>query len=171
MNATSFLREDIYWAHELFDMVTADVTQKQTDWQPSGVANPLGAIYAHAVCAEDALINALLKGGATLYASSWEGKTGVSVPQFHVSPEWARSVKVDLTHVQQYKQAVFEATNDYVATLKDADLDREMDLTRQGFDHKTVGWIIAALLISHLNNMIGEISCLKGLQDAKGYPF
>jgi len=34
-----------------------------------------------------------------------------------------------------------------------------------------MAWALTALLVSHTNNMIGELSCLKGLQGAKGYPF
>lgn len=64
MDAISTLQDGLQWAHELLEMVMADVTPEQAHWQPPGIASPLGAIYAHAVLAEDAVINAMLKGGA-----------------------------------------------------------------------------------------------------------
>jgi hypothetical protein len=34
-----------------------------------------------------------------------------------------------------------------------------------------VAWVLSALVISHMNNMIGESAVLKGIQGAKGYPW
>jgi len=34
----------------------------------------------------------------------------------------------------------------------------------------TVGFILNRLVLGHIDNMCGEISCLKGLQGARGYP-
>ena len=65
----------------------------------------------------------------------------------------------------------FSAGEAMVAGLSADDLARTLDLSAQGLGHRTVSWIFNALIIGHLNNMAGEISCLKGLQGAKGYPF
>lgn len=170
MKAISVLQEGTQWAHEFLEMVTADVTPEQAHWRPPGIANPLGAIYAHAVLAEDGVIG-MLKGSAPLFASTWAGKTGVSDPQFQMTLEGSQGLKVDLPTFRQYAQAVYTATNDYLASLSDESLSGEIDLSNAGLGQKPLSWCLNALLISHLNNMIGEISCLKGLQGAKGYPF
>ena len=47
----------------------------------------------------------------------------------------------------------------------------QVDLSEAGLGVRTVDWLLSALLTSHINNMAGEISCLKGLQGGKGYPF
>jgi len=171
MNAISVLQEGTQWAHEFLEIVTADVTPEQAHWHPLGIANPLGAVYAHAVLAEDGVINGMLKGGAPLFASTWADKTGVSDPQFQMTLEWAQGLKVELPTFRQYAQAVYTATNDYLASLSDESLSRQIDLSNVGLGQKPLSWCLNALVISHLNNMIGEISCLKGLQGAKGYPF
>ena len=72
---------------------------------------------------------------------------------------------------QPYAQTVYTTTNDYLASLTDETLSRQIDLSNVGLGQKPLSWCLNALVISHLNNMIGEISCLKGLQGAKGYPF
>jgi hypothetical protein len=109
-------------------------------------------------------IHNFIKGVSPLYASSWEGRTGISDPQYFISLEWARSLKVDLAELRRYAQEVYKAAEESLATLNESDLERQIDLSPQGLGQKPLSWVFAAMLISHINNMIGEISCLKGLQ-------
>jgi len=171
MNSQDALLVGARWAHDLLNMVTADLTPEQAAWTPPGIANPINAQFAHAICAEDAVVQLLLKGVAPLYATTWAGRTGVSDPQWSATYDWARSVTIELPGLRQYAAAVAAATDDYIASLSEDDLERILDLTSNGLGRQTVAWAIQALLIAHLNNMAGEISVLKGLQGAKGYPF
>jgi hypothetical protein len=43
-------------------------------------------------------------------------------------------------------------------------------LANLGLRQVTVGYILNRLLIGHVDNMRGEISCLKSLQGGRGYP-
>ncbi|HLY26904.1 MAG TPA: DinB family protein, partial [Aggregatilineales bacterium] len=164
-------RQELDWAHELLEMVMADVTPEQMQWLPPGVANPLGAIYAHAILAEDGVVNGMLRQAAPLFASTWSGKSGVAVPQHNMTAEWAHNLKPDLATLRAYGKAVYAATEDYLATLNEAMLDQEIDLSSVGLGKRTLGWCLAALVVSHLHNMVGEASTLKGVQGARGYPF
>jgi hypothetical protein len=171
MDAIGTHRVALKWAGELLEMVMADVTEEQAHWQPPGIANPLGAQYAHAVCAADTIIHEILQGQSPLFQSSWAGKTGISEPQMAATQEWARSVKVDLAALRPYARAVYAAIEAYVNGLAAEELQRELDLSAARLGVQSVDWILSALVASHINNMAGEISCLKGLQGAKGYPF
>lgn len=171
MDAIGTHRAALKWAGELLEMVMADVTQEQADWQPPGTANPLGAQYAHAICSADAVIHTVLQGKLPLFQSSWAGKTGISAPQMNATPEWARSVQVDLAAMRPYAQAVYAAGDACLASLTADDLQREHDFSEAGLGVHSTDWILSALVVAHMNNMAGEISCLKGLQGAKGYPF
>lgn len=171
MDAIAYLREDMGWAHGLLELVMQDVTQQQLDWAPPGTANPLGATYAHALTSEDVLVHRWLQNAVPLMESEWKGRTGISEPQFGSDFEWARRVRVQLPAAQAYAQAVYTATDHYLASLEPAALDRVLDLSEQGFGPKTVAWVLSALVISHMNNMIGESAVLKGIQGAKGYPW
>lgn len=171
MNVIEYLREEVRWAHYLLQTMMEDVTPEQAHWTPTGIANPLGAIYAHAVFSEDAVVTRLFKGRAPLFESDWADRHGASTAQWGATLDWARGVRVDLPEFRQYAQTVQANTEAYLASLTEADLDRQLDLTNQGLGQRTLGWALAALLISHLNNMIGEISCLKGIQGLRGYPF
>ncbi|HJW91534.1 MAG TPA: DinB family protein [Anaerolineales bacterium] len=171
MDGIDVHREGLRWAFELLEMVMADVTPELVTWHPPGIANPLGAIYAHAIADLDAIINVILKGGEPLFAGEWQGKTGISEPRWVAELEWARTVQVDLPAARQYAQAMYENADTYLASLSPEDLDREIDLSANGLGVQTVSWCLTALVTSHLNNMAGEISTLKGLQGARGYPF
>ncbi len=170
MDAISYLRKDMRWAHEWLEATMQDATQEQLDWHPPGKANPLGATYAHSLCSEDAIVHQLLVGDEPLFEGEWKEKTGISDPRWGSEFEWAREVKVDLEAAREYAKAVYSFTDEYLASLEAADLDRTLDLSEVGFGNKKVAWVFGSLLSAHANNMTGEISTLKGLQGAKGYP-
>jgi hypothetical protein len=171
MKAVTHLLEEFQWARQLLEVVTADLTPEQAHWRPPGIANPIGAIYAHAVAGADGVVNRLLKGKLPFFAGEWRGKTGASDPVWQLELERGRALQIDLPAFREYTSAVFASVEDYIRSLTDEDLDREIDLTNAGMGQRTVGWALGALLIGHINNMSGEISCLKGLQGTKGYPF
>jgi DinB family protein len=171
MNGINAIRDGIQWGTEILEMVMADVTDEQALWTPPGIANPIGALYAHAYLAADGVVHALLQGIPPMYASTWVDKVGVEAPQQHLSLEWARGIKPDLPALRKYGRAVTEAVSTYTGKLSDDDLNREVDLTGVNLGVRTVGWCLNALVAAHHNNMAGEISALKGAQGAQGYPF
>jgi hypothetical protein len=171
MNGINAIREGIQWGNEILEMVMADVTDEQARWMPPGIANPIGALFAHAYLAADGVVHALLQGIPPLYASTWADKVGVEAPQMNLTIDWARSIRPDLPALRSYGQAVSEAISIYTGKLSDTDLDREIDLTGVGLGIRTVGWALNGLVAAHHNNMAGEISALKGIQGAQGYPF
>ena len=171
MNAIDSLRESIQWGHAWLEMVMADVTPAQALWAPPGKANPIGAVYAHALLSVDGVVNGLLKGSAPRFATEWAGQLGPQPPQMSMSFEWGRSLQPDLLALRQYGQTVVADADAYLAQLSEADLDRAVDLSSVGLGTRRVGWIWNALVASHLNNMAGEISALKGVQGLQGYPF
>lgn len=171
MSDIDTLREGLQWANQVMEMTIADVTAEIADWLPPGNAHPVGASYVHAIVAQDTIVNAMIKGGAPLMASTWAGKTGCSDPQFLNAAEWSRSVKVDVPAFREYAQAVYAASEEYLNTLTEADLQSTRDLSQAGMGIRTVRWIFNAIIIGHMNNLAGEISAAKGAQGAKGYPF
>lgn len=171
MNAITTHRTGFRWASELLEMTMATATTEQAHWTPPGIANPIGATYAHAICGADAIVHGMLQAGVPLYAADWAGKTGVSEPRMDQTQEWARSVTVDLGAVRQYAQAVYAACDSFIASLLEADLERELDLNSVGLGVRSLDWCLSALITGHIHNMAGEISALKGVQGAAGYPF
>ena len=175
MDGIAMLREEFKHQHGILEGTMQDVTAEQAQWSPPGRANPLGASYAHTVLGEDVMVNGLVKGGAPMFVTSWAGKAGVSEPP--PMPDqgdwdaWARKVNVDLGALRQYAQAVYQNTDEYLASLDGSGLDRDIDLSAFHLGKQTVGWFLSNMLVSHVAHHCGEIACLKGIQDAKGYPF
>ena len=178
--AVSLLREQIQAAHQLVEGTIANVTPEQAHWVPPGIAVPLGATYVHIVISEDGTVNGLLKGGAPLFASTWTGKIGVSELPPMMNPQkvgfpdwsgWSRRVRVDLEALRQYAKAVYAATDGYLASLKDKDLSRSVDLSALGLGKSTVGYVLINGILGNAFSHGGEISCLKGLQGVRGYLF
>ena len=172
----SLLREQVQQTHQFLEFTIAGITPEQAHWLPPGNANPVGATYVHAIMTEDIVVNILLKGGAPLFASTWAGKTGFSEPMpmpgpdWHEYADWTRRVRVDLPDMQAYVRVVYTATDDYLSSLAPEDLDQTVDLSKVGVGQVTRAWIFSRLVIGHADNICGELSCLKGLQGAQGYP-
>jgi hypothetical protein len=177
--AVAFIREGAQLGHWYLEGTMADVTSEQAHFAPPGRANPIGATFAHLVCSEDMIINGMLQQRAPLSATSHGNKMGLSEPMpMPGTPDWsesyaawARRVQVDLPALKAYAEAVYAATDAYLADLADTDLDRELDLTAVGFGKQKLGWMLNLLVLNHIGTETGEISALKGIQGAKGYPF
>jgi hypothetical protein len=172
VDAVSLLSQQVRSAHEVFEGTVADLTAEQAKWDPAGKAIAAGPLYVHVSAAEDLFLN-MMTGRQPLAMGAYAGKTGISEP-YPVQggyDEWAKRVKIDLPQLREYVQAVFKNTEDYVAGLNAEALDKELDLTSAGFGKMSLGAFITMTSVIHPSNHVGEISCLKGLQGAKGYPF
>jgi DinB superfamily len=171
--ATSLLRSQYQAAHDWLEGTLAGVTDEVAAWQPPGRALPIGANYLHHVIGEDAVVNMILTDGAALMMSRFEGKTGMSELMPLDAADWsgwAHAVKVDMAAAREYAQAVFAATDRYLASLHDDDLGRDVDLSAVGMGTMQLGAFLSQLL-GDCHNHCGEISCLQGLQGLQGYPF
>ena len=175
MNSVSLLRDQLKQSHEFLEMIMNDVTPEQAHWTPPGIANPLGATYAHLVIGEDGFVNGMLKGSVPLMAGTWAGKVGLNEAPPSTPGEswhqWGLRVRVDLGPLRQYAQAVYAATDQFLASLADSDLTRPIDLSGFGLGNQTLAWCLSNGVLGHVSGHFGEIACLKGLQGAKGYPF
>ena len=174
MDAISLLRQQLQDAHGFLEETMKDVTAEQAHWAPPGIANPLAATYAHLLLGEDFIINGMLKGSGPLAATAWAGKLGLSEPlppPTEPWDKWGRRVRVDLSALRQYAQAVYKASDEYLASLGNDGLSRPIDLSAFQLGQQTVAWLLSNAVLGHVAGHCGEVSCLKGLQGAKGYPF
>jgi hypothetical protein len=175
-SALQLLKDQVHNARETFEGTVSDVTDDQLHADLGGKAPPLGALYAHLIFSEDVIMQSMIQGKTPLYQSSWKDKTGASEPMPPMDDKWAtaheawtKSVKIDLPQLREYSKAVYATTDEYLNSLKDEDLEKEVDLGPWG--KKTVAYLLYAFIIGHTNNLTGEISLAKGVQGAKGYPF
>ena len=169
--ATALLRAQFQGAHDWLEATLTGVTDAVAAWQPPGLANPIGAEYLHHLTAEDFFVNGLLRQGAPLMASSFASRTGMSEPPPMGNwSDWGKQVRVDMAMARAYGQAVYAATDAYLAGLHDGDLATVIDVPVAGMGGMPLG-VFLSILLANSNNHCGEISCMKGLQGLKGYPF
>ena len=170
MDAISLLRKQMRDAHELLESTVSDLTPEQLHFAPPGRALPVGAAYAHVIFSEDILVQHM-KGEAPLFESGTP--TGASEPHpnfmredWNVYPAWTHRVRFDLAQLKAYAQQVYANTDAWLATLTDADLEKQDSFLQQDVAH-----MISRAIIAHADNLTGEISAMKGVQGLQGYPF
>lgn len=173
MNTVQLIRDQLKIAHDWLEGTVADVTPTMANFVPPGQAHSVGTRYAHVIVAEDNMTHAMLQGGAPLFTLTFAGKTGVDDPLSALGAklEWVQKTKVDIDALRQYAQAVYKASDEYLAKLKESDLENEVDLTQVGFGKWKLGAFLITFMLGHPRDIMGEISAIKGVQGAKGYPF
>src|SRR3990172_9376525 len=77
MDTLALLRFQIRECYTWLEMTLSDITEEQANWQPPGIANPIGATYAHLMITADAGFNSQLHGGMPIIAAGVAGETGL----------------------------------------------------------------------------------------------
>ena len=171
MNAVELLQYSFKSAFDILRDVTADVTQEQADWVPPGTANPIGATYWHVISGVDQILFGWGLGQPPLGATEgWDEKTVVYSPPLKEGERTAplREVRIDLEAMHGYTHAVVEATQAWLATLSDEDLERIIETP---LGEQNLAQLLATFGLWHINAHCGEIAALKGCQGGRGYSF
>ena len=172
MDSVALLRQQYQMMHYMLEGTMAELTPEQAHWSPPGVAKPIAAEYAHVIAAEDALVNGVLQQSPPLATTEWAGRTGLSeLPPMSSSwATWAGQVRVDLAEARDYAQAVYANTDAFFAGLSDDELSVVSDYSAIGFGENPMSFVLNMMAADGAAHC-GEISCIKGLQMLKGYPF
>lgn len=172
MNRIDFFRQQVRDSRDFLEGTVQDVTPEQALWTPLGRAMPIAGHYAHVVAAQDMGLHAFVLGTPPLAVGAWAGRTGMQElpPPFgHAWDGWARQA-FEIESLRNYAAAVYAANDTALASLAESDLDRVVDLTAAGFGEQTLAFVLVNGWVTNVNLHCGEISNLKGLQEAKGYP-
>lgn len=171
LDAVALLSAQVKEAHRVVIGTIKDLTEEQAHWKPGGRAHSIAPLLAHVAAAEDLFLN-MMTGRQPLATGLYTSKTGASEPYpMGNYGEWAGRVKVNLAQFQEYVQAVFKHTEEYVSGLKPEELEKELDLSNAGLGKMSLASFITMTSVIHPSNHIGEVSCMKGQQGGKGYPF
>ncbi len=172
--AIQILAEQLENSHGLFKATMNGVTNEVAAATPPGIANSIASTYAHILICEDYFIHTLLQDKKTLLETDFENETGMD--QLVLNnwksdfQNWPKDITGDIEQMNQYAEAVFAASESYIKSLTDEDLQRELQVDLFNLGQRTVAFVLGSMLISNLNNHLGEISTLKGIQGLKGYP-
>ena len=175
MNAIALLKAQTASAHGNLLAIFGDLSDADAHREPGGRAFSPAANFGHAVSIEDVFVNRVMRDRAPLMDSM---ETGLSARLPEVTrtwptdhDTWARSLRVDLPTAVEYAKHVFAATEVWIEGLSEADLDRTVNLSMIGMAEYPLGLAYNMLVISHGQNLAGEMSAGKGVLGLRGYPF
>jgi hypothetical protein len=142
----------------------AGMDDAQYNYSPGGTCNPAAKSHVHALSSIDFFINGLAKGGDLGWAKIAE-QHGLPGNPLQI---WQHEGTIPYAAMNEYGQNVQKSALEYVASLSDADLDREVET--QFFGKKSVAWLLQ-LAGYHAVGHAGDIAAVKGMQGLKGLPF
>jgi hypothetical protein len=132
----------------------------------------IASVYAHTVFSEDMIVQGMLQGKAPLFQQDgWAEKIGVapSAPgNPAMQPEWGKNAKMDVAKFQEYAKEVYAATNAYLSSVTESELQQK---TQSPIGEQSKEWVVVSLLGTHAPQHAGEIAALLGVQGMKGLPF
>ena len=166
MDLKDYLTGEMENVQRLVGIALQDLDDEIANWQPGGTANSMAKILAHVTGTQDRSINATILGGTTVFESGgWSAKTGIPAEPPAI---WDDGWQLKVDAFREYQAALAEATSKFMASLDEADLDREVQYS-QG--PRPVGWVLRNIVFHHSLYHSGEIFTLKGLRGLKGLPF
>ena len=171
MDSRAAVRQQLAMWHPIVDQIVGECSPEAlTEMLPGATIGPIAAIYAHIVSAEDAIVQGMLQGKAPLYqAEDWAAKIGIDYSETPTQTlEWAKGVRLDPATFRPYAEAVYQATDAYLAGVSDTELART---AQTPIGEQTHEWMIVNVLGTHLPQHMGEIAALRGVHGHKGLPF
>ena len=144
------------------------LTPEQLAWKPAPGAGPIGFIFFHYMRSQDEIIAGLRKQPSVWTQGKWWEKMGTDPRTSGAGAKGAELDKlaaIPLTTTMAYAEGVAKQSQDYMATIKDEDLETALDPARP---RRTVVVMLRSFVVAHGWWHIGEVKYLKGLQ---GMPF
>jgi uncharacterized damage-inducible protein DinB len=174
VDGISILRAQLEWTHGLLEQAVADLSDEQLHHRGEGwTIRSIATVYAHCVQAEDWLINRFVLQQTPLFErENWAEQTKIlPFPAgTGTGEEWETSVRgVDFPKLRSFAEQVYKATDEFLASLSEADLDRTVTFGRLG--DMPLGTFLANIVAGHTTHHTGEICALKGVLGGKGLPF
>jgi hypothetical protein len=168
MNGVASIKETLGLARQYLEGAVQETDAATlTRRLPGATIGSIGEIYGHTIGNEDWAFNQLIQGKDQLLESGgWAEKLGFAAGAS--DHDWEAAARDHLPELQEYGKAVSAATDAFLDSLSDADLDRPIDF----FGRKeSMGWVIADTVLVHIAFHSGEVASLKGVMGLKGLPW
>jgi hypothetical protein len=164
MAAIDFMKTTLEFIHRGFRGAPEGLTDEQLHFVPEGQSHSIAWCMWHGARIEDLFVQGLFQGRPHEWVTGgWAAKTGLPEKGFGTgqSTEDAAAVRIsDLDAFKAYQQRLADLTSEFMGSLKDEDLGREVKL---GERTETLGESINLHMVIHLNGHRGEINLLRGM--------
>lgn len=168
MTATDFMKQTLDFIHRGFAGAGEGLSDEQLHFVPEGQSHSIAWCMWHGVRIEDLFFQQIFQGKASEWDSgSWAEATGLPAKGFgtNQSNEDAATVHIaSREKFREYQLKVASLAMDYLGSLSDTDLTREVKL---GEKTETLGESINLHMVIHLNGHRGEVNLLRGMM---GFP-
>jgi DinB family protein len=164
MDAVTYAKLGLERTFSLFNTIADGMTPEEYNWNPAGTANSVAKSHVHAMTSVDFFIN----GTLACAEMSWKAFAAANGLPGNPMEIWGFGGDISLDAMKEYSRGVQKAALDYVASLTDADLDREVETP---FFGKQTAAFMVGLAGIHAMGHAGDMSAVKGLQGLKGLPF
>jgi hypothetical protein len=172
MGLLEFLRPSLKTLHGSLMDAVKDLTDEQLHFRPLGKGNHIAFAFWHAVRTEDSVMNFWLQKKPPVWnVEGWDKKFGMDARAqgTGMSAEQAADLRISsLADFLKYSEKVFQASEAYLETLKETDLERVEEFRFLG--KQTFGSVIGGIVLNYGSGHLGEICYVKGLMGLKGSP-
>ncbi|MGB2695720.1 MAG: DinB family protein [Dehalococcoidia bacterium] len=172
MTIIEFMREALRTQHSEIGHALRDLTPEHLHWVPeNSKVNSIGFTLWHYVRTEDNIVQFILqerKPTVWITGGYFERFGLDKVAQgTGMSTEDAHALRLPpMSDWMEYQQAVWQATDDYLASIDEASLDRKM--TVRPFGEITALEALRRPCLAHGHGHFGEICVLRSLQGLPG---
>jgi hypothetical protein len=168
MNINEYIQRQMAGVRRSINGILNNMTTELFNWAPPGTANTISATFIHLMNTEDHFVQEIIQGKINIWESGgWSEKTGIQKPP-SIGEDWSeyKHKKISIQPLLDYRDAVWAATDAYLATLTAEEIDRKVKFA--GGERTVAEMLILSAAQSHSH--AGEIAALKGIQGAKGLP-
>jgi hypothetical protein len=172
MSGINYFRTALKDMHQNFLDAVKDLTDEQLHFRPLDKCNHIAFSLWHLARTEDMVINFLVqKKNPVWNAEGWDKKLGMD-PRAQgtgMSEQDAAAVKIkNLQEFLGYVQSTFKATESWLETIKEEEMDQVHDLPVLG--KRNLYQVIGGTALIHAAEHLGEIWLIKGLLGLKRSP-
>ncbi len=170
MSTIDFIRAGLRQMHSAYNDAIADLTPEQVHWRANDNGLPIAFILWHYVRTEDNVIQFVLQRKSTVWLDAgWDAKFGLDriAQGTGMSLQAAQNLRIgSQDDWQQYMCAVWQATEEFLASKDDAYLQEKTTVKPLG--EMAVLNAIGNMCLTHGFTHLGEIQHLRGLLGLRG---
>ena len=165
MSSLDFMKQTLDFVHRGFRGAPDGLSTERLHFVLEGQSHSIAWCMWHGARIEDLFFQQIFQGQrAEWETGGWAEKTGLPEKGFGTgqSTEDAKAITIRaLDAFREYQAKVAQLALDYLGTLSESDLQREVKL---GERTEAMGESINLHLVIHLNGHRGEINLLRGMQ-------
>lgn len=166
MSLIEFLRESFRGLHGRLDAALSELTDEQIHYRPEGKGNHIAFNIWHFVRTEDDIVQIVVQGKRSIWAEGEFGqKLGLEIKSQGTGMSANEAGDIHLPSLSEflaYQKQVWEATDAYLASIGDAQLDEIRNWGRRG--EVPVRQLVGSVVLTHGFGHLGEIQYIRGLQ-------